>query len=486
MNRQMRRIAAVALAMFLALFVALSLIQVAEAESLYADGRNTRTLFDSYRAERGSIIASGTVIAESVPVDDDYKFQRVYPNPLVWGPVTGYFTLNQGLTGIEGALNTYLSGTSGSQFLQHLRGIFTGDRVRGANVNLSLDPRIQQAAWDALSESGYAGAVIVTEPASGRILGMVSTPSFNPQPLASHNTDDVIATYDALLADPSQPLINRTIGGDLNPPGSTFKLVVLTAALESGKWTPDSELPNPSEFPLPGSDAVVHNSGGGTCGPGDTVTLRDALRISCNIPFAELGLQVGRQALREQAKKFGFDRTFAIPLDVEASYFPPVMVDPQTALASFGQFDVRATPLQMAMVSAAIANGGIVMTPNMVDSIISSDGSQLEQFAPVEFGRAMSAETAASIAAIMVDGVSNGAASNAKIEGVTVAGKTGTAENGEGEPYTLWFTGFAPAEAPRFAITVLVEDGAGMGQRGYGNLIAAPIARNVLEAVLLQ
>jgi peptidoglycan glycosyltransferase len=140
----------------------------------------------------------------------------------------------------------------------------------------------------------------------------------------------------------------------------------------------------------------------------------------------------------------------------------------------------------MAMVSAAIANGGVVMYPNMVDSIISSDGSRLEEFTPVEYQRAMSAETAASIASIMIDGVSNGAASNAKIEGVTVAGKTGTAENGEGEPYTLWFTGFAPAEAPRFAITVLVEDGAGLGQRGYGNLIAAPIARNVLEAVLFQ
>jgi peptidoglycan glycosyltransferase len=486
MTREMRRIAVVALAMFLALFVSISVIQVAAAESLYSDGRNTRTLFDSYRAERGSIIAGGAVIAESVPVNDDYKFQRVYPNPLVWAPVTGYFTLNQGLTGIEGAMNTYLSGTSGSQFLQQLRSLFTGERVRGANVNLSLDPVIQQAAWDALAESGYAGAVIVTEPSTGRVLGMASTPSFDPQPLASHNTDDVISAYDALLADPAEPLINRSIAGDLNPPGSTFKLVVLTAALESGNWTPDSELPNPAEFPLPGSDSVVRNSGGGTCGPGETVTLRDALRISCNIPFAELGLQLGRKALLDQSKKFGFNSAFEIPLDVEASYFPPVMDDPQTALASFGQFDVRATPLQMAMVSAAIANGGVVMYPNMIDSIISSDGQTLSRPASIEYGRAMSPDTAAQIAAIMVEGVSNGAATNANIEGVTVAGKTGTAENGEGEPYTLWFTGFAPAEAPRFAITVLVEDGGGMGQQGYGNLVAAPLARRVLEAVLFQ
>jgi len=486
MVREMRRIAAVALAMFLTLFVSSSVIQVAAAESLYTDGRNTRTLFDSYRAERGSIIAGGSVIAESVPSDDDYKFQRVYRNPLVWAPVTGYFTLNQGLSGIEGAMNNYLSGTSGSQFLQQLRSLLTGERVRGANVNLSIDPVVQQAAYDALAESGYAGAIIVTEPSTGRVLGMVSTPSFDPQPLASHDTDQVINTYEALLGDSNDPLINRTISGDLNPPGSTFKLVVLAAALESGKWTPDSELPNPIEFQLPGSDNVVRNSGGGACGSGETVTLRDALRISCNIPFAELGLQLGRKAILDQAKRFGFNSTFDIPLSVEASYFPPVMDDPQTALSSFGQFDVRATPLQMALVSAAIANGGVVMYPNMVDSVVASDGQILTAPTPVEYGRAMSAETAAAIVTMMVQGVSNGAATNAKIEGVTVAGKTGTAENGEGEPYTLWFTGFAPAEAPRYAITVLIEDGGGLGQQGYGNLIAAPLARHVLEAVLFQ
>jgi peptidoglycan glycosyltransferase len=486
MIREMRRIAAVALAMFLTLFVSSSVIQVGVAESLYADGRNTRTLFDSYRAERGSIIAGGSVIAESVPSDDDYRFQRVYRNPYVWAPVSGYFTLNQGLSGIEAAMNGYLSGTSGSQFLQQLRSLFTGERVRGANVNLSLDPIIQQAAYDALAESGFAGAVIVTEPATGRVLAMVSTPSYDPQPLASQDTDEVIEVYDALLGDAGDPLINRAIAGDMNPPGSTFKLVVMAAALESGKWTADSELPNPLEFQLPGSDNVVRNSGGGTCGPGETVTIREALRISCNIPFAELGIQLGRKALLDQAKRFGFNSGFEIPLVVEASYFPPVMDEPQTALSAFGQFDVRATPLQIAMVTAAIANGGIVMLPNMVDSVVASDGQTLTAPTPVEYQRAMSAETAATIAAIMVEGVSNGAATNAKIEGVTVAGKTGTAENGEGEPYTLWFTGFAPAEAPRYAITVLVEDGGGLGQQGYGNLIAAPIARRVLEAVLFQ
>ena len=162
------------------------------------------------------------------------------------------------------------------------------------------------------------------------------------------------------------------------------------------------------------------------------------------------------------------------------------MDDPQTALSSFGQFDVRATPLQMSLVSAAIANGGVVMYPRMVDSVVASDGSVLSAPTSVEYGRVMSAETATTIAAMMVEGVSNGAASNARIESVTVAGKTGTAENGEGEPYTLWFTGFAPAESPRYAITVLVENGGGLGQQGYGNLIAAPIAKHVLEAVLFQ
>lgn len=483
MNRELKRVSMVVIAMFLTLFIASSIIQVAQADQLYADSRNTRTMYDSYRYQRGAILVAGSAIAESVPVDDNYRYQRTYPNPYVYSNVTGYFTLNQGMTGIEGTMNSYLSGKSGSQFLNQLNSILTGQEPQGASVGLTLNPTLQQAAWDALAN--YEGAVVVSEPATGKILAMVSKPGFDPNALASHNTDDVIATYDALLNDPLDPLIDRSIAGDLNPPGSVFKLIMMAAALESGKYTPDSQFPNPVSFQLPGTDVKIYNSSKRACpGGGETVTLTMALRYSCNIPFAELGLELGRQAILEQAKKFGFNTSFEIPMKTEASKFPVVMDDPQTALASFGQYDIRATPLQMAMVSAAIANGGKVMYPNVVENVLEPNLKPISQFEAKEFSQAMSPENAATLTTMMIDAVDNGVANNARISGVKVAGKTGTAENGEGEPFTLWFTGFAPAEAPRYAITVLVENGGGFGQQVDSNEIASRIAKSVLEAEL--
>ncbi|WP_255351555.1 penicillin-binding transpeptidase domain-containing protein, partial [Cryobacterium sp. MLB-32] len=247
-------------------------------------------------------------------------------------------------------------------------------------------------------------------------------------------------SYQGLLNDAGNPLINRAINS-LNPPGSVFKLVVATAALESGKFEPDSEFPNPATFQLPGTSSIVTNSGGGTCGGGDTVTIATALRLSCNIPMAELGLQLGDDAIRATAEKFGFNEPSSIPLDVTKSNYPAVLDDAQTALSAFGQTDVRVTPLQMAVVSAAIANGGVAMKPNLVDEILAPDLSPLQTFKPEALGRVMSSETAAKLTSMMVDNVQDGAASNARIDGVKVAGKTGTAENGSTDPYTLWFTG---------------------------------------------
>ncbi|WP_394553758.1 peptidoglycan D,D-transpeptidase FtsI family protein [Agromyces sp. MMS24-JH15] len=484
MNRELKRVAIVALLMFLTLFAAATVIQYAQAEALAEDPRNARTLYDSYSVERGPILVAGEPIAYSQPSGDDYKFQRVYANGPLYVPITGYIPVNGEATGIERTLNAYLSGQSSSQFFDQLNRIVSGQDPMGASVEIAIDPVAQQAAWDALGD--YAGSVVVTEPSTGRVLAMVSKPSFDPNALVVHDGRQVQDTYEALLADPGQPLQNRATGGDMNPPGSTFKLVVTAAALESGRYTPESTFPNPASLTLPGTDAVVRNSGGGTCGGGGaTVTLADALRLSCNIPFAELGMELGDQAIREQAQKFGFNSGFEIPNLVEPSVYPVRSLDdPQTALTAFGQGDVRATPLQMAMVSAAIANGGIVMYPNLVDSITAPDFSPLQAFEPVQYGRAISEETAATMVQMMVNGVENGAATNARIDGVSVAGKTGTAENGEDDPYTLWFTGFAPADDPQYAITVLVEDGGGLGQEGYGNLIAAPVAKQVLEAVL--
>jgi peptidoglycan glycosyltransferase len=483
MNRELKRVSIAIFAMFLALLISVSYIQVVSADTLAADGRDTRVLYDSYKAKRGPILVQGVPIAESLPVDDDFKYQRSYLQPLMYAQTTGYFSLNQGITGIESAMNSYLSGSNGSQFLEQLNALLTGRPVTGASVSLTLNAKVQKAAWEAMAR--YQGAVTVVEVDTGKVVALVSKPSYNPNLLASHDANTVISTYEKLLSDPTNPLINRNIDGKLNPPGSVFKLVMVSAALESGRFTPESTFPNLSRLRLPGTDVWISNSEGGTCGPGATVTLADALRRSCNIPFAELGLQLGGKAILDQAEKYGFNTSLNIPLKVEASTFPQYLDEPQTALASFGQFDVRATPLQMAMVSMAIANGGKLMYPTLIDSVTTVDLKPLQTFSPKEFGQPISAQTAATITKMMVNGVNNGAASNAKISGVAVAGKTGTAQNGSQDPYTLWFTGFAPADgAHKYAITVLVENGGGMGKNGYGNLIAAPVAKRVLEAVL--
>ena len=483
MTKELRRLSILMLLMFLALFASTSVIQVVQAETLAENSRNTRALYDSYEVQRGSIIASGAAIASSVPSDDVFAWQRVYVDGDMWAPVTGYINPALGAaTGIEQAMNQELSGTAGAQFLARIDRIFTGQPPRGSNVELTLDAAVQRAAYDALGD--LQGAVIAIEPATGRVLAMVTSPSYDTNLLASHNTGEVNDVYDALDADPTHPLFNRAIGGDLNPPGSTFKLVVASAALASGDYTPQSTLPNPASYQLPQSSSVVSNASGGACGPGDTVTIADALRLSCNIPFAELAVQLGDTAIREEAEKYGFNMSLAMPIDSTASSYPRGLDDPQTALTGFGQGQVTATPLQMAMVSAGIANKGVVMNPRMVDQVIGADLSVEQTFDDTEFGRSLEADIAAELVAMMVANVNEGAASGATIDGVDVGGKTGTAENGSDQPYTLWFTGFAPAENPEVAVAVVVEDGGGQGQSGSGNTIAAPIAKKVMEAVL--
>ena len=482
MNKELKRVSIVVVLMFIALFVSSSVIQVVSADELSADSRNTRTLLDSFIAQRGPILIDGVPIAESTPVDDDYNFLRVYANGPLYASATGYFTLNQGNTGVEGALNDFLSGNSNAQFFDQVNSILTGQDPKGDAVELTLDPAVQQAAWDALGEN--SGAVVAIDPKTGAILAMVSKASFDPNILAVHDTPQVIANYEALLDDPADPLVNRAIGGDLYPPGSVFKLVVAAAAIESGDYTPDSEFPNPATFTLPGSSSVINNAEGGTCGGGSTVTIETALRLSCNIPFAQLGSALGYDAIHDMAKQLGFESSFDIPQRSTPSVYPPTESEAQLMLSSFGQASVRVTPLQIAMNSAAIANDGTLMEPTLIEKILAPDLSDRVTTEPSVYNTPMSSETADTLTQMMVGNVANGAASNARISGVSVAGKTGTAENGKGEPYTLWFTGFAPAEDPEVAVAVVVENGGGLGQTGFGNSVAAPIAKKVLEAVL--
>lgn len=482
MNKELKRVSIVVVLMFLTLFVSTSVIQVAAVDDLRVDPRNVRTLYDSFSAERGPILIDGEAIAESVPVDDAFSYLRTYTDGPLYAPVTGYFTLNQGNTGVEGALNDYLSGSANEQFLSKLYAIITGQDPKGAAVELTIDKKVQQAAWDALGNN--TGSIVAVVPQTGEILAMVSKTSYDPNVLAVHNTKEVIKNYEALQTTATKPLVNRAIAGDLYAPGSVFKVIMTAAALESGEFTKDSEFPNPPRLTLPQSSNVIRNAGGSNCGGAEKASIATALRLSCNIPFAQLGQQLGADRIGAMATAFGFGTAFQIPMRATPSSYPPVASDAELMLSSFGQASVRVTPLQMAMVSAAVANEGKVMNPTVVESVLGPDLSVLEQHEPSVFGTPISPETAEIMKAMMVEGVANGAASNATISGVDVGGKTGTAENGGDKPFTLWFTGFAPADNPQVAIAVVIENGGGLGQSAFGNQIAAPIAKKVLEAVL--
>ncbi|HEY1529482.1 MAG TPA: penicillin-binding protein 2 [Galbitalea sp.] len=486
MNRQLRRVGTLVLLMFVALFVSSTVIQVFSVDKLNSDARNVRTLDDSYSAERGAILdADGNVIAKSVPSNDVYKYQRVYTNAEMYANVTGYFTFNQANPGIEGALDDYLSGNSNAQFLSNLSTIFTGKTVQGASVELTIDPKVQQAAWDALGNN--SGAVVAMDPKTGAILAMVSKPSYDPNTLSVHSTTQFFAAYNALLKSPSKPLVNRATAGDLYHPGSVFKLVVAAAALDSGKATPDTAFPNPAALQLPLSSAFIHNSTNQSCGPGDTATIATAIRLSCNIPIAQLGAAIGEGTISEYASRFGFGKPFALAngnFDVTPSIYPTGQDAPHLMLSAFGQSDDRVTPLQIALDSAAIANGGTEMQPTLIKKIIEPDLSELKVLSPKVYGNPITSTTAGEVRDMMIASVASGAASNARIGGVQVAGKTGTAQNGVHDPYTLWFTGFAPADDPQVVVAVVVENGGGKGQDAVGNQIAAPIGKAVIEAVL--
>ena len=481
MNKQVRRVGLVLTMMFIALFATATSIQVLRSSELYSDARNVRASYETYKTLRGAIIVGGVPIVTSVPVNDEYRFLREYEN-VIYNSVTGYFSIFAGSSGIERSMNSYISGQSSAQFFEQINALLDGTPVTGAAVELTLDPDAQRAAWDALGDR--KGAVIAMEPATGRILAMVSKPTFDANLLASHQLSEVNENYEKFINSPDKPLVNRAIAGDLYFPGSIFKLVVTAAALESGRYTVGSRFDNMTEYILPGTTTAITNSGGRRCGTNSFVTLETALTLSCNIPFAMMAVNLGQDRIRAQAELMGFGQTFDIPLTVTASTYPEDLEESEVALTGFGQYDIRVTPMQMAMVTSAIANQGVLMKPQLIKSVVASNLNLLSQPEPIVFSSPISRTTAGFLTRMMVDSVEVGVATRAAILGIAVAGKTGTAQNGPDDPYTLWFTGFAPAEAPSVVVTVVVEDGGGVGQSGTGNQIAAPIAKAVLEAIL--
>lgn len=484
MNTPIRRLAVVVFAMFTALLASTTWIQFVRADDLNADERNSRTLLRELGRARGPIVVAGTPVAESVLDEDEdvYEYQRTYPEPELYAHVTGYYSVFFGATGLEDAARDLLSGTADELFYRRLSDLLTGAEPRGAVVETTIDPQVQAAATEALS--GQTGAVVALDPATGDVLAMVSSPDFDPNLLASQDREVAVTTRQQLLDDPEQPLVNRAIGGDLYPPGSVFKLVTAAAALESGDYEPSSVLPGPAELDLPLTSVTLPNSGGEPCGPNDEVSLTDAMRVSCNTAFGALGLQLGDDALREQAQAFGFGSALRIPLRVTPSTVPEEMNEPQTAQAAIGQFDVRVTPLQVAMIAAAIANDGALMEPNLVRAVRSQDLETISQPQPTELSEAVSPEAADALAEMMTEVVESGTGRAAQIDGVEVAGKTGTAQHARERAPHAWFTGFAPVDDPQVAVAVVVEEGGTAGSQASGGRTAAPIARAVMEAVV--
>lgn len=481
MTRSLRRLTWGLLALMVALLIQLTYLQVIRAPELNDMPGNQRVLLTEYSRERGPIMVGQAPIAFSEETSDTLKYRRKYSAGPMFASATGFYSLVYGATGLEKAENGVLSGTDPRLWVDRMQQLIAGRSVAGGGVTTTLNAAAQQAAWNGMK--GKIGSVVAIEPSTGRILAQVQSPSFDPQILSSHSSATIKEYYEELEDNPNKPLLNRPIART-NPPGSTFKVVTAAAALESGDFTPDSVIPGPKEYRLPGTNRTLPNWTGTECGPDGKTTLRDALAISCNTAFAWLGNELGADALRDQAEKFGFETGFDTPLRVATSRFPKDPDDAQTAMSAIGQFDVRATTLQMAMVAAAIANGGVTMNPNLVEEITSPDLTPLETLDPSDFRRAMTPEHAAELADMMINVVDHGTGSNAQIPGVAVGGKTGTAQTRPDRPSIAWFIAFAPGPAPEVAVAVAVENGP-PGEVS-GNQLAAPVARAVIQAVLAQ
>jgi peptidoglycan glycosyltransferase len=484
MNAPIRRLAGVVAVLFSALLVASTWIQFVQAKELQERPDNRRTLLANYARERGQILVGGTPIAKSTATKDELKWLRTYPQGELYSHVTGFYSFTYGAGGgVEGAEDPLLSGSSDKLFYRRVSDMLTGKTQTGASLELTINPAAQKAADKALGNQ--RGAVVALDPATGEILAMVSHPAYNPSVLSNHDSGKVAAAWKDLNADGERPMVNRSIAGDLYPPGSTFKIVTAAAALESGKFTEESVIPGPAKLDLPQTTVGLPNDDKRACGPDNKTTLTHALEISCNTAFGWLGMELGTKDFLAQAAKFGVGDRLSVPMTVTPSRIPSELDKAQLAQSAIGQRDVQVTPMQVAMISAAVANDGVIMRPHLVRKVTSSDLEVIDEPGPEQLSQAISADTASALTRMMQAVVRSGTGTAAQISGVSVAGKTGTAQHGDGEAPHAWFTGFAPADGKaRVAVAVVVEDGGSLGNEAVGGRVAAPIAKAVMQAVL--
>jgi penicillin-binding protein A len=478
MNKPIRRVAFIAMIMFALLLANGTYMMIFRQSSLAAQSQNRRVRDAEFAQNRGAILAVGkTEIAKTVPSKDRFKYQRVYPDGEPYAPITGFYSYDRASSALESTYNAELSGTDDALFVRRLIDLATNKTPKGASVQTTVVPKIQQAAATALGDQ--KGAVVALDPKTGAVLAMVTSPSYDPNDIASHDIEAAGKAYERLSADPRKPLSNRA-AREIYPPGSTFKLVTAAAALADGK-TPDSLVESPDRLKLPGTQVYLPNST--NCG-GTKITMTQALKVSCNTAFANLGLELGEDKLREQAQLFGFDRRHLPDLRGVASQFPDEMNDAQLALSAIGQFDVAASPLQMAMVSAAIANDGELMDPFVVSRVQAPDLKPIQTHKPEVLSTAMTPENAKELQQMMSVVVNEGTGANAQISGVAVGGKTGTAQSDPKRKPFAWFTSFAPLDDPKIAVAVIIEDADIPRNDIGGGRLAAPIARAVMQEAL--
>ncbi|MFF8654675.1 peptidoglycan D,D-transpeptidase FtsI family protein [Streptomyces huasconensis] len=483
MTRYIRHSSALCALLLLALLVNAARVQVVDSASLDGNAANRRPAIARFEQPRGDILVDGRPITGSKDTREQLRYERTYNNGPLYAPVTGYASQMYGTTFLENAEDAILSGTDPMLAPLPLWNDVTGARNPGGTVETTIRAAVQRAAYSGLG--GKRGAVAAVEPSTGKVLALVSTPSYDPERL-SGNGRAVAKAWRGLNGAPDKPMLNRAIR-QTYPPGSTFKVVTAAAALDSGAVTnPDAPTKSPSPYTLPGTNTRLTDEADGCAG----ASLRHAFQWSCNTVFAKLGVDTGLGPMVETARKFGFDGGgLRIPSPVSASYFDPTLDKAQLALSAIGQYETRATPLQMALVAAAVANGGSIKAPYLVERTTTDDGDVVSASGPRTLRQAMNPGTAARLREMMTQVVEKGTGANAAVPGATVGGKTGTAQHGignSGTPYA-WFVSWAQAPQepePSVAVAVVVEEAS--AERGdiSGGGSAAPVAKAVMEAAL--
>ena len=494
MNRPIRRVAIFCMAMFAALFFNANYIQVFKASSYAAHPDNQRNLIYAFKNPRGDILVqsgtTNTAIATSVATGQTLNYQRNYANGPLYAQATGYYSIDYGSAGIEAYENSLLSGSAPSLSVQRFIDQLDGKPQGAGSVVLTLNPAAQKAAYNALAAAGggkqIEGAVVALDPKTGAILALVSAPTYDPNSLSTHDRTAESNAATALNDDPLQPKLDRALS-ETYPPGSTFKIITSAAAMTYGvNGNPVSEstvISSPTQtLALPGSTSTLSNDSGEICG---NTTLIDAFTKSCNTVYGQLGLDLGGGQLQSEAEKWGFNQTGpTVPMTSAESVFPSGISQAQAAQSAIGQYDVRMTPLQGAMMAAAVANGGVIMQPYLVKQQLDTNGNVLSTTQPSQLYNPITADQASELKDMMVSVVNSGTGTSAQINGVQVAGKTGTAQRGVGQNSLAWFLAFAPADNPQIAVAVLVQDDNPAAGDTYGGTLAAPIAKAVIQAVL--